>query len=673
MNRSLTLALALVVVAVAAPLAAQETHGINRSDMDPSVQPCQDFFHYADGNWIKAHPIPAQQPRWGSFAVLADENRDRQHAILNELAKRTDLRPGSEEKKLADYWCACMDEKAVDAAKAKPIEPELKRIADVKSLAGLEAEMARLQVQGVRVPFGFGSEQDRRNSDEMIGGVRQGGLGLPDRDYYLTDEARSKEIRARYAAHVSAMFQLLGDEAMKSKIEADTVLAVETELARASMTRVDRRDPDKTYHRMTQAELAALAPEFDWTSYFAAVAAPKMASLNVAQPEFVRGMGALLKHFTLDQWKVYLRWHVVNAAAPNLASAFVNEDFEFRGRVLQGTEQIEDRWKRCVNGADRQLGFVLGRLYAAKYFPPEAKKQADELVHNLIGALRTDIAGLDWMGPATKKAAIAKLDAFTPKIGYPDTWRDYSKYEVRADAHLANVLRGEEFEFHRQAAKIGKPVDRSEWGMTPPTVNAYYNPSMNEIVFPAGILQPPFFDPKADPAVNYGAIGAVIGHEMTHGFDDSGRKFDAKGNMTDWWTPEDAKNYEARAACVERQFDAYEVQPGLHVNGKLVLGESIADLGGLTIAHMAYLTSLDGATPPVVDGLTADQRFFLGFARIWAGSARKEFEQMQVKIDPHPAMQFRAIAAPSNIPEFANAFGCKPGDPMVRAEVCRIW
>jgi len=395
--------------------------------------------------------------------------------------------------------------------------------------------------------------------------------------------------------------------------------------------------------------------------------------LNVAQPDFVRGMGALLKSFPIEHWKVYLRWHVLNAAAPNLSAPFVNEDFAFRGRVLQGTEKIEDRWKRCATSADRQLGFVLGRLYAAKYFPPEAKKQADQLVHNLMAALRADIADLDWMGPETRKAAIAKLDAFTPKIGYPDKWRDYSKYDVKADAYLANVIRGEEFEFRRQAAKIGKPVDRSEWGMTPPTVNAYYNPSLNEIVFPAGILQPPFFDPNADPAVNYGAIGAVIGHEMTHGFDDQGRKFDAKGNMTDWWTPADAKNYEARAACVQKQFDAYEVQPGLHENGKLVLGESIADLGGLTIARKAYLMSLAGGKPPVIGGLTADQRLFLAFSRIWAGSARPEFEQMQVKTDPHPAMQFRAIGAPSNIPEFASAFGCKPGDPMVRAEACRIW
>ncbi len=673
MNRSVTLTLAAVAAAVALPLAAQQVHGINPADMDTSAKACVNFFQYADGGWVKAHPIPPEYPRWGTFNVLAEENRDKLHGILEALAARKDLVAGSDEKKLADFWDACKDEKAVEAAGAKPIEAELARIAAIKSVADLQAEVARLQSQGVRVLFGFGSEQDRKNSDEVIASLHQGGLGLPDRDYYLKDDPRSTQIREKYAAHVAAMLGLLGDDAARAKAEAATVLALETELAKISMSRVEQRNPDNTYHRLATAELAKLAPDFDWPAYFRAQETPEIASLNVAQPEFVRGVGVLLAKVPLEQWKTYLRWHLVSSAAPYLSSPFVNEEFAFRGKVLQGTEKIEERWKRCVGATDRGLGFALGRLYVEKYFPPEAKKQADELVHNLIAALRADIATLDWMSPATKKAAIAKLDAFTPKIGYPDKWRDYSKYQVTADSYLTNVRRGEEYEFHRMIDKIGKPVDRTEWWMTPPTVNAYYSPSRNEIVFPAGILQPPFFDPKADPAVNYGAIGAVIGHEMTHGFDDQGRKFDAKGNMTDWWTPQDAKNYEARAACVEKQFDAYEVQPGLHENGKLVLGESIADLGGLTIAHMAYETSLAGAKPPVIGGLTADQRFFLAFARVWSGAARPEYEQMQVRVDPHPAAQFRAIGAPSNMPAFAAAFGCKPGDPMVRAERCRIW
>ncbi len=673
MTRSITLTLAAALAATAMPLAAQEVHGIHPANMDTSAKACQDFFQYADGGWIKAHPIPAEYPRWGTFNVLAEENRDKLHGILEALAARKDLVPGSDDRKLADFWGSCMDEKAIEAAGAKPIEPELARIAAIKTPAELQAEVARLQSDGVRVLFGFGSEQDRKNSDEVIASLRQGGLGLPDRDYYLNEDARSKQIREKYADHMARMFELLGDGAAQAKAEAATVLALETDLAKISMTRVEQRNPDNTYHRIPIAELAKLAPDFDWPVYLRAQETPAIASLNVAQPEFVRGVGALLARVPLEQWKTYLRWHLVSWAAPQLSSPFVNEAFDFRGKVLQGTEKIEERWQRCVGATDRQLGFALGRLYVEKYFPPEAKKQADELVHNLIAALRADIGTLDWMSPATKKAAIAKLDAFTPKIGYPDKWRDYSKYQVAADSYLTNVRRGDQYEFHRTIDKIGQPVDRTEWGMTPPTVNAYYNPSRNEIVFPAGILQPPFFDPKADPAVNYGAIGAVIGHEMTHGFDDQGRKFDAKGNLKEWWTPQDAKNYEARAACVEKQFAAYEVQPGLHENGKLVLGESIADLGGLTIAHMAYEASLAGAKPPVIGGLTADQRFFLAFARVWAGAARPQFEQMQVRVDPHPAMQFRAIGAPSNMPAFAAAFGCKPGDPMVRAEQCRIW
>ena len=673
MRTSLCVLFAATVAAIALPLAAQQPAATLRSDLDPSAKPCQDFFHYADGGWIKANPIPPEYPRWGTFNALAEENREKMRAVLEDLAKRKDLVAGSDERKLSDYWTSCMDEKAVEAAGAKPIEPELARIAAIKSIADLQAEVARLQGEGVRVLFGFGSEQDRKNSEEVIAGVRPGGLGLPDRDFYLTDDARSKQIREKYVAHVATMLGLLGDDAAKAKAEAETVMAFETELAKVTMTRVERRDPDKTYHRMAPPELATLAPDFDWPAYFRQVQTPPITALNVAWPDFIRGMGVQLSHTPLDQWKTYLRWHLVNSAAPHLSSAFVNANFEFYGKTLQGTKKIQERWKRCVAGADGQLGFALGRLWAAKYFPPESKKQADQLVRNLIAALRADITTLNWMGTDTKKAAIAKLDAFTPKIGYPDKWRDYSKYEVKAGSYAENVTRGSEFEFHRQVDKIGQPVDKTEWGMTPPTVNAYYNPSRNEIVFPAGILQPPFFDAKADPAVNYGAIGAVIGHEMTHGFDDQGRKFDAQGNLRDWWTPEDAKNYDARAACVRQQFDAYELQPGLHENGKLVLGEAIADLGGLTIAHKAYEVSLAGKKPGGADGFTADQLFFLGFARVWASAATPEYEQLTVKTDPHPAPQFRAIGAPSNIPEFAAAFGCKPGDPMVRAERCRIW
>ena len=440
------------------------------------------------------------------------------------------------------------------------------------------------------------------------------------------------------------------------------------------MTRVERRDPDATYHRMSPQQLRRLTPAFSWVAYFRDIGATHVPAVNVGQPKFFEALNRAWKEVPLSDWKVYLRWQLLNAAAPTLSSAFVDEDFDFNSRILQGTEKLLPRWKRCVAATDTALGFALGKLYVAEHFPPESKARADEMVHNLIAALRDDLASLSWMGPETRKAALEKLGAFTPKIGYPERWRDYSAYAVDRSSHAANVFNGAEFESRRDLAKIGKPVDRTEWEMTPPTVNAYYSASRNEIVFPAGILQPPFFDGKADDAVNYGGIGAVIGHEMTHGFDDQGRKFDAQGNLTNWWTPEDLKNFEQRAGCVEKQFDAYVVEGDLHENGKLVLGESIADLGGLSIALRAYDRSRQGK-PPVasIDGLTDRQRFFLSWARIWASNDRPEFARLMVNVNPHPLDRFRAIAAPSNLPEFAGAFGCKPGDPMVRSQICQVW
>jgi predicted metalloendopeptidase len=442
------------------------------------------------------------------------------------------------------------------------------------------------------------------------------------------------------------------------------------------MTRVERRDADATYHPMTVSGLESIAPNFGWTAYLREVAAPPVATINVGQPKFFEAVNRELSATPISDWKTYLRWRLLDTAAPTLSSKFVEEDFNFGGAVLQGKKENLPRWKRCVIATDSSLGFALGRLYVAKAFPPEAKSRADTLVRNLMAALREDLETLPWMGETTRRAAIAKLAAFTPKIGYPDEWRDYSADRVGRGSYTANLLAGNEFEFHRQLNKIGKPVDRKEWGMSPPTVNAYYNSLKNEIVFPAGILQPPFFDAQADDAVNYGAIGAAIGHEMTHGFDDQGRKFDEHGNLTNWWSEADLKNYEQRSACVEKQFDAYVVEDGLHENGKLVLGESIADLGGLTIAYRAFRKSLEGkAEPAPIDGFTADQRFFLAYARVWAENDRPEYLRLKVATDPHPADRIRAIAAPSNLPEFAKAFSCKPGDAMVRPEAdrCRIW
>jgi predicted metalloendopeptidase len=498
---------------------------------------------------------------------------------------------------------------------------------------------------------------------------------LPDRDYYTKTDDKSRQVRQQYQEHVSKMLALVGEDAAKAATEAKAIVELETKLADASLTRVERRDPEKTYHKMNRSDLRALTPNWSWEDYFQEIGYSNIDFVDVSAPKFFETMSQALKETPLETWKTYLRWHLVNSTAPYLSDAFVDEDFNFKGRVLQGTQELLPRWKRCVTATDRQLGEALGQIYVQKYFPPEAKARALEMVNHLTEALHDDLQTLPWMGPATRKQALTKLAAFTRKIGYPDRWRDYSAYAVDRGPYALNQLRGAQFEFKRDLNKIGKPVDRNEWGMTPPTVNAYYNSERNEIVFPAGIMQPPFFDPNADDASNYGAMGAVIGHEMTHGFDDQGRKFDAQGNLRDWWTPEDEKNFNDRAACVEKQFDSYVVQDDLHENGKLVLGESIADLGGLNLAYRALQKAEKGKKPALIGGLTADQRFFLSYAQIWAANDRPEFERLMVNTNPHPLGRFRAIAAPSNMPEFARAFVCKEGNAMARPPAirCQIW
>jgi putative endopeptidase len=672
-----TASLTAVFAQTAAPAgpaaAGAEIHGLDPAAMDTTAKACQDFYKYSDGGWLKKNAIPPEYPSWGTFSELAERNRQAMHTILERLAKEK-AAAGSDAQKLGDFYASCMDEAAVEAQGAKPLAPELARIDKIQSLSDLRSEIARLQTHGVGVLFGFGSQQDRKNSSEVIAGAFQGGLGLPDRDYYTKTDDKSKELRAQYVDHVKKMLTLLGDDPAKAGAEAKIVLDIETRLAEPSMTRVERRDADATYHRLSPAELKALTPNFAWDAYFKELDAPAITAVNIGQPKFFEAMDKQLTIVPLGDWKTYLRWHLVRAAAPGLSSKFVEENFNFNGRTLQGTKEILPRWKRCVQMTDNHLGFALGKIYVSEHFPPDAKARADQMVKNLIAALRDDLATLPWMGEETRKAAIAKLDAFTPKIGYPDKWRDYSLYKVERGALVVNVMNGALYEHHRDMDKIGKPVDRTEWGMTPPTVNAYYNAGRNEIVFPAGILEPPFFDAKADDAVNYGGIGAVIGHEMTHGFDDQGRKFDAQGNLKDWWTPDDLKNYLERATCVEKQFDGYVVEGDLHQNGKLVLGESIADLGGLTIAYKAFQKSLAGKPRPAnIDGFTPEQRLFLNWARVWATNGRPEFERLMTNTNPHPLGRFRAIGAPSNIPEFAAAFSCAAGDPMVRAQRCVIW
>jgi len=654
--------------------AGDATHGYDVANLDRTCKPCDDFYQFAVGGWLKNNPIPPEFPEWGSFITLADKNEQALHGLLETVAANTSAAPGSNEQKIGDFYASCMDTKEVEAQGLKPIDAELAAIEAIHDTAGLINTGAKLQARGVGVLFNFGSDQDFRDSSKVIGEAVQGGLSLPDRDYYTRDDEESKKLRQQFVEHVTKMLVLAGDAQEKAATEANTILSIETSLAKASMTNVERRDPEKIYHKMSVADAQALAPHLSWDAYFQGVGSPKLMEINIGQPGFFKALDGLLASVPLADWKTYYRWQLIHRSAPLLSEPFVQENFAFSGRTLTGSKEIRPRWKRCTSATDQQLGEALGQLYVQKYFPPEAKARALELVHNLLAALRDDLQTLPWMSPATRKAAIEKLEAFGIKIGYPDKWRDYSALKIDRGSYARNVFRAAEFENARDLAKIGKPVDRGEWGMTPPTVDAYNNPQLNEIVFPAGILQPQFYDPKRDDAYNYGAIGAVIGHEITHGFDDQGAQFDPRGNLKNWWTPEDLKNFQERGECVAKQFDGYEVEKGLHENGKLVEGESIADLGGATLAYAAFQKSLHGKPGEKdANGFTPEQRFFLGYAENWAVNVRPELARLQTNTDPHPLPKFRANGPLSNMAEFAKAFGCKKGNAMVRAQVCKIW
>jgi putative endopeptidase len=647
--------------------------GFDTANLDKTCKPCDDFYQFAMGGWMKANPIPPEYPTWGSFSQLLDKNQQNLRQIL-EAAEKQPAAAGSNEQKIGDFYASCMDTTAINAAGTKPIDGELANITQMKNEADLQAEAARLHQEGVGVLFGFRATQDAKDSSQVVGAAWQGGLGLPEREYYLKQDDKSKQVRDAYEKHVAKMFELLGDSADTAATEATAVLAVETSLATASMKNTDLRDPNKTYHRLKMADLQVMTPDFSWESYFKALGHPDLKEINVGQPDFFKALDAQLSATSLADWKTYYRWHLLNSAAPALPEKFVDEEFEFRGKTLTGAKEIQPRWKRCTQATDRALGEALGQVYVQKYFPPEAKAHALVMVHNLIAALHDDLQTLSWMSPETRAEAKAKLEAFAVKIGYTDKWRDYSELKIDRVSFIENQRRAAAFDFQRRLAKIGKPVDRTEWGMTPPTVNAYNNSAMNEIVFPAGILQPPFYDPKADDAVNYGGMGAVIGHEITHGFDDQGSQYDGHGNLKNWWTPDDLKNFKERAACVQTQFDNYVVDGDLHENGKLVLGESIADLGGITISYAAYEKSLEGKPrPPDKDGFTPEQRFFLGWVQVWGANNRPEYERLMANTNPHPLGRFRGNGPLSNMAEFAKAFGCKKGDAMVREQVCKIW
>lgn len=653
-----------------------EAHGLDLANLDRKFNPCDNFYMFADGGWMASHPIPAAYPAWGILNSLTEKNSEKLKGILEAASKDTHAKPGSNQQKIGDFYYSGMNESDIESQGTKPLASEFERIDRMKTQRDLLAEIAHLQSEGLGAPFRFGSTQDFKDSSMEIAAVTQGGLGLPDRDYYLKDDPRSVQLRDQYAKHVTNMFLLLGDDGAKAAAETKVVLSIEGSLAKASMTRVEMRNPDAIYHKMDLDQLKQLTPTFPWPEYFADAGVPGVKSMNVSQPDFFKEVDRDLTAISLDDWKTYFRWHLISSTAPFLSSKFVAESFNFSGRILTGSQENQPRWRRVVAVTDRSLGEALGQEYVKEYFPPAAKAAALQMVDNLIAALREDLQTLDWMGDATRKQAIAKLDAITRKIGYPDKWTDYSALKIDRGPYVLNYLRARTFEFNRSIKKIGKPTDKGEWGMTPPTVNAYYNPTRNEIVFPAGILQPPLYDPKVDNALNYGGMGAVIGHEMTHGFDDSGSKFDAKGNLSNWWSPEDLKNFQARADCIVKQFDGYVVQGNLHENGKLVAGESIADLGGLTIAFRALEKTLEGKPRPKdIDGFTPEQRFFLAWAQAWATNIRPEFERLRLNTDPHPLPQFRGNGPLSNMPEFATAFHCAEGSAMIRPapERCRIW
>jgi predicted metalloendopeptidase len=637
---------------------AARARTLDVTGVDPSAAACTDFYQYANGGWLEKNPMPSDRPRWGSSDELRLRNLTDLHEILERLAaNRASAAAGSDEHKLGDFYATCMDESAIETAAISPLRDDLSRIDAIRDLSALRVEIARLQAMGVNVLFAFGSEEDRKDSTRVIAAAIQAGLGLPDRDYYVKTDAKSVELRGKYVAHVAKMLELAGAPPAKAAADAKAVLALETKLAKASQTNVDFRDPAKTNHPTTLAALAQAGPDLGWPEYFRANALPAEVAINVWQPDFFKAANALVRSTPLATWRTYLRWHLVSAAAPTLSTKFVEESFAFNSRTLAGVPEMEPRWKRCVRHTDGAMGMALGRVYVAAHFPPEAKKRMEELVRNLLAAMDEDIQTVAWMGEATRKAARAKAATFATKIGYPDTWRDYSTLEISRASYATSVLAANRFEWRRDLAKIGKPLDRSDWSMNPPEVNA-----------------PPFFYAEGDDAINYGGIGAVIGHEITHSFDNSGRLFDAKGNQVDWWTPEDSKQFDERARCIIQQFDGYFVEPGLHQNGELVQGEAIADLGGLNIAYRAYRKSLEGkGEPEKIDGLTGDQRFFLSFARIWASNHRPEFARLIAQTNEHPLGRFRTIGTLANTPEFARAFSCAPGSAMLREPPCRIW
>ncbi len=637
---------------------------INPKNMNTKVLPGNNFYEYVNGGWVKEHPVPPEYSQYGAFTILYEENQKKLRTLIKKVSMEEEAPKGSIAQKIRDFYNSGMDTVTIEKMGIKPIEKELNKINSLSSKEDVIAYMATMHRYGISPVFYFFTEADQRNSVMNIGNLYQGGLGLPDVDYYLNDDAASKKLREAYADHLTKMFMLKGDNTTQATKEAKAVMALETKLAQVSFTRVEQRDPVKNYNKMTLDQLKETAPGYNWNLFFETLGLKNPGDINVGQVKFFKGVSKLMDETDLDTWKAYLTWNLLDASANYLSKDFVEQNFDFYGKTLSGQPKMQPRWKRVLSVVSGGLGEALGQLYVEEYFPSSSKERMVTLVNNLRTAFGQRIEKLDWMTNDTKKKALEKLNAITVKIGYPDKWKDYSKLEIVPNSYFDNIIAVRTFNFNRDLNKIGKPVDKKEWGMTPQTVNAYYNPSNNEIVFPAAILQPPFFNPEADDAVNYGAIGVVIGHEMTHGFDDQGRQYDKDGNLNDWWTEADAKAFKEKTDKLVALYNNYVVLDSLHVNGKLTLGENIADLGGLNISYQAYQNSLNGKTPEPIDGLTYDQRFYMGFAQVWRQSIRPKAMAQRLKIDVHSPGEARVNIPPFNIDAFIKAFNVKEGDKL---------
>ena len=643
--------------------------------MDRSVDPCVDLYHYSCGGWQKKNPIPPDQTSWSVYGKLYQDNLNFLRTILEQAAAGSGTRTPVTQK-IGDFYAACMDESGAEKRGISPLQSEIDSIAKLKSTKEIAALIARLQLTyGGSIVFNAGSSLDPDNSEEQIAQLDQGGLGLPDRDYYLKDDAKSKETRDRYVQHVQRIFELAGDNSASAKANADTVMRLETLLAKASLTRVDRRNPYNLKHKMKLADLNQLAPNLDWSAYYREANYPQIEILNVSTPEFFKEISSLLASEPVANWKTYLRFHVVNSASPYLSSKFVDENFEFYRKYLRGAKEQQPRWKRCVSYTDRNLDEALGQAYVAQVFSPELKASTLDMVNRIEAAMEIRIGQLDWMSAETKAQALTKLHGIRNKIGYPDKWRDYSSVKIVRDDFAGDVERAQQFENRRDINKIGKPVDHGEWEISPPTVDAYYDPQMNDINFPAGVLQPPLYDAKLDDAPNYGDTGGTIGHELTHGFDDEGSQFDAKGNLRNWWTEDDRKQFESRTKCVQDQYAQYVVVDDVHINSALTLGEDVADLGGEILAFMAWKDATKDKNLQPIDGLTPEQRFFIGFAQWDCANERPEDLRVRAATDPHSPAQHRINGVVVNMPEFTQAFSCKESQPMSKPadKVCKVW